>query len=597
MSKHRKFRGLFTLAAVAGALGCLAQAAQANVSVVFYWPTNTSLDWSNIQDSSVGDTTGWSDVVGSDGIGDIADNANAGSGNFATARFTNMTGRVITLDASHTVGNLWYNWNGTGGSTASGSMTISPSGGSVLTLDRGDNAAPEIHVGYRFAQNDHTLGLFISATLAGNDGFSLKGPTTDSYSGRGLILSGVNTISGTASVGSSVRLELRNVQSAEFLTLQMAGGSMLGLRHDVDGATFVTGTNPNTLVVGVGLRQVTNNATTTINVDRASAGGGTGHLLKLAGDYAVTGGNGTKTLNITGGNGYSLEMTGNFNNTTATAVNINADSANFKLSGSTAAIGSVGLQLGGLAASGINEIAADISGTGAVTKLNDTSTWTLSGTNAYSGVTNINGGTLLVNGTHSGGAVYTVNTGGKLGGTGSIASAITVNTGGTLAPGASIESLASGSNTWNGGGNLEFEFSTDGSGAPGTEGDQLAITGGLDLTGASSGNPFTIKLFTMADANTPGALATWNANLGHTWASFVTTTTGFTLFDSSKFVFDTAGFLNGTPTGTFSVVQNGQNANNLDLVYIVPEPASLALLGLGGLLMIHRRRREQGLGK
>lgn len=104
---------------------------------------------------------------------------------------------------------------------------------------------------------------------------------------------------------------------------------------------------------------------------------------------------------------------------------------------------------------------------------------------------------------------------------------ITVNSGGTLSPGSSIESLASGSNTWNGGGALTFEFSTDGStGAAGSQWDLLAITGGLDLSGASSSSKFTLNLLTMANATTPGLLATWDPDSNATWAGFVTTTTG-----------------------------------------------------------------------
>jgi len=60
-------------------------------------------------------------------------------------------------------------------------------------------------------------------------------------------------------------------------------------------------------------------------------------------------------------------------------------------------------------------------------------TWTLWGTNTYSGNTVVNDGTLLVNGVISSPTV-TVNTG-TLGGTGLLTGAVTVNGSGTLAPG------------------------------------------------------------------------------------------------------------------------------------------------------------------
>ncbi len=233
-------------------------------------------------------------------------------------------------------------------------------------------------------------------------------------------------------------------------------------------------------------------------------------------------------------------------------------------------------------------------GSGAVSIIKEGSgTWVMTGTTGtYSGGTTVNAGTLLVNnstGSGLGASNVTVN-GGKLGGSGAFTGSVTVNSGGTLSPGASIESLATGSNTWNGGGALDLEFSTDGStGSAGTQWDLLAITGGLDLSGASTLTPFTLNLFTMVNATTPGPLSSWDPDVTHTWAGFVTTTTGFTAFAASKFSFNVTGFQNPV-TGTFSVVQNG---NNLDLVYsAIPEPSTWALLAFSlTTVMVLRRRR------
>lgn len=217
-------------------------------------------------------------------------------------------------------------------------------------------------------------------------------------------------------------------------------------------------------------------------------------------------------------------------------------------------------------------------------------TLTLSGANTYTGTTTINSGTLLINGTHTGAGAYSVSSSGTLGGTGSLSGAVTVSAGGTISPGSSIESLATGSNTWNGGGALTFEFSTDGStGAAGSQWDLLAITGNLDLSGASVGNKFILNLVTMANATNPGILGTWDADANHTWAGFVTTTTAFVGFDAGSFSFNTAGFQN-TLNGSFSVAING---SNLDLNYTaVPEPSTWALLAFSlTTVMVLRRRR------
>lgn len=61
-------------------------------------------------------------------------------------------------------------------------------------------------------------------------------------------------------------------------------------------------------------------------------------------------------------------------------------------------------------------------------------TLTLSATNTYTGATTNNAGTLLVNGTHTGGLDYSV-LGGTLGGTGVVGSAVSVGASGTLTAG------------------------------------------------------------------------------------------------------------------------------------------------------------------
>ena len=83
-----------------------------------------------------------------------------------------------------------------------------------------------------------------------------------------------------------------------------------------------------------------------------------------------------------------------------------------------------------------------ISGTGTVANLG-TGTVVLGGANSYQGTTTVTAGTLLVNGTHTGGGAYTVASGATLGGTGTIAPAAAANVTvtGNLAPGASAGTL------------------------------------------------------------------------------------------------------------------------------------------------------------
>ena len=124
--------------------------------------------------------------------------------------------------------------------------------------------------------------------------------------------------------------------------------------------------------------------------------------------------------------------------------------------------------------------------------------------------------------------------------------------------------------------------------------DWLDITGTLDLSLLSAGG-FTIDIDSLTSGNIAGdavGFDTWTkGSPGDVDYSFTiaTASSGITGFDADNFTLDSSGFSNA-PSWDWQIVLSGS-----DLVleaYAVPEPSSTALLGLGGLALMLRRKRS-----
>lgn len=201
---------------------------------------------------------------------------------------------------------------------------------------------------------------------------------------------------------------------------------------------------------------------------------------------------------------------------------------------------------------------------------------TLTGANTYTGGTTITTGTLFANtpgptNSSTGTGTVSVGTAGTLGGSGRVAGAVSITSGGTISPGGTATAV----------GTLTV-------GAPGAA---LAFADNSTLrfqTGTS-----TSDLVDLTGSNSTVSFGpTWNLNV--TAASGDPTGLTFTLVDYTS---TTDPVLPGTInfTGAYQGVVSIDTTNHaviLSNVSATPEPASVALLSIGCVGLLARRRRR-----
>ena len=221
---------------------------------------------------------------------------------------------------------------------------------------------------------------------------------------------------------------------------------------------------------------------------------------------------------------------------------------------------------------GTGVINGNITTSGAQLEKNGGGTWIINGDANYSGITEVLAGTLLVNGTHTGGGDYTVASGATLGGGGTIGANLTLDAGSIVSPGESAGLLTIDGNVTMGGTYLWqlTSLADNATGTAGTDFDQIALTAALDVDSPV----LDIDLSAVADPDSGNAF--WNSS--HSW----TILTGFTSYSETG----SGDMLNATwTTGSFDL-QAGAGGNSFELVWqTVPEPGSIVLLGLAALLL------------
>ena len=267
-----------------------------------------------------------------------------------------------------------------------------------------------------------------------------------------------------------------------------------------------------------------------------AAGGGTNRPISLVGGTSAVSGGVVENAVA----GQTLTLSGNV------SVFNNAAPAVFRLGG----VGD-GVFGGGISAT------VPVS----VTKLGS-GTWTFSGSNNTTGVTDVSAGTLAVTGTLSG--AVNVASGARLGGTGSFGGLVTVAGGGILAPGTSPGTLSFGSGlTLVGTSLLAFELSASDFTVGGGVNDLAAVTGDLSLAGVLNVSPLGAADFSAVPSGSAWTLFTYAGG------SF--TNSGLTL-----------GSLPSPGSGRWYEIDT-DTAGEVNLV-IVPEPVAPAMILVGGLV-------------
>lgn len=518
----------------------------------------------------------------------------AGKGNVSIA------GKLDLNDNSITVNGL----------TGTGTVSNTKSGSVVLSA--GDNDQTSTFAGSINNENG-TVGL----TKVGAGTLTLTG-VTSTYSGGTRISAGTLSISDDRNVGAVPG-------SAQAGNIVINGGATLAVTETLTVAAYRGIAVGPASGSGLGTVDVAASKTVSYGGIIASNASGTGGLRKAGGGTLVLSGANTHsgstridegTLSIaadanlgtvpgtvTPGHlvvnaGATLQATASF------AINSNRGMA----VGPTSGTGSGTVEVTGSNTVSYGGIIANDGGVGGLTKTG-TGTLKVTAVNSYTGPTDIQAGTLTVNGSLAAGAGVTVQAGARLEGTDGLLVGSSVVVSGTIAPGegTGVSKLTTGDQTWSSTGVYEVDISNATHNpaetldeakahpvATFTDSDQLVMSG---LT-VSSG--FTIKALP-ANGN-PNGFTPGPSSLLYDWV--IAQVTGGSGFSVNALNLDVSGFTGASVdryhfslfTVDDAAFRSGGTAGTRDMVLrydysAVPE-ATTMLLGMVGLapLLMQRRR-------
>ena len=421
--------------------------------------------------------------------------------------------------------------------------------------------------------NNGTLAFNRSDDITFSNNISGAGSLTKSGAGNVLLPNGNTYSGGTTVSGGTLQIGTNDAVGTGLLTL--AGGAIepYGDSRSLTCTVSLTGAATSSIVGSQDLtfssfRQ--NYVGTSTLANNLAAG----KTLTINGTVTITQQNSPSTLGISG-TGYTV-INGALTNPQNAGSLIKSGAGTLVLAGANTFTGATSITAG--------KLKIDTTGT-----INTTSSLTINGPTAE----------FMYNNSTTAFSKAITFTQGTLSGTGKIATAVSVGSNATLSPGGSPGTLTvnNANETWAGGGTYFWQLLDATGTLPGTDWDLAAVTGtGKLAVTATSGSPFNVVLQTLSSIGPPevqGTPVNWNAGVQQSWkiASSANAITGWDVDDglaSALFAIDATNFVGAHPTATFSV----SKTNNDVFLNYVPEPATMALLALGGLGLLLSRKRK-----
>ena len=537
-----------------------------------------STQWTGSTSTDFYDGTNWANGQYPNGNTTFVDSALTGAANTTVDRSSGTARYIFGLYFLNTLGtDNSYTINGStrfdmGGSVIRTAEVTSGSLTDVINADIADTGTADV---WDIRANHHLdmNGVYSGSnttTKVGDGILTFAGANT--YTGATSIEGGKLLISGDSAsteftVGSGATLELasgyRIAGGASGVATFTGGGTLLvsgnisgqadQLKMSMDSGATINIQGGGSLTYGSGGDEWTGNLADVINNGNMYGAANSFIIDKLDGSGSMTMGSGTINLGVDNGDG------GVFN-------------------------GSIGR----------NYADAHINKQG-------TGTQTLNGSvnMGSSGTVTVSGGTLVFNGTSSGSNAtgsWIVQNGATLSGSGTLSGTATIGDGATLSPGNSPGTQTFDNLTWVNGGTYLWEINADlaSGGGEGVDSgwDWIDVTNTFDLSGITTG--FNIDITSLTN---PGNIAGLADGFDYSGKSYLDPYESFTIlsfgsltgdFDASEFNLLTGNFANPKVDWSLDIVGNDLVLNAV----FVPEPSSTALLGLGGLALMLRRKRS-----